>query len=163
MMKNIPAPEPDLTLTRDAHGRLLLRLADGTLHEGVQPVRAFPLAAPEEAVSLVGTDGHEIAWIPRLDAVPAALRALIDEALAAREFVPVITRLVSVSGFSTPSTWQVETDRGPAELVLKGEEDIRRLGERTHLLIATAGGVQFRVPDVGALDRHSRRLLERFL
>ena len=153
----------DITLTRNPHGRLVLRLPDGTQHEGVTPVRAFPIAAPDEGVSLVGSDGREIAWLPRLGGVAAPVRALIQEELAAREFVPVVTRLVSVSGFATPSTWQVETDRGPAELVLKGEEDIRRLEERTHLLITASGGLQFRVPDVTALDRHSRKLLERFL
>jgi hypothetical protein len=44
--------------------------------------------------------------------------------------MPVITRIVSVASFATPSTWQVETDRGTATLVLKGEEDIRRLTRR---------------------------------
>jgi hypothetical protein len=80
-----------------------------------------------------------------------------------REFVPTIEKIVAVSSFSTPSTWDVETDRGPARLVLKAEEDIRRLGGRTRLLIAGGDGVQFRVQDTTALDRHSRRLLERFL
>ena len=75
----------------------------------------------------------------------------------------MIERITTVSSFSTPSTWSVQTDRGPAQLVLKGEEDIRRLGSRTSLLIAAGDGMQFRVPDVGALDRHSRKLLERFL
>ncbi|WP_312305021.1 DUF1854 domain-containing protein [Pulveribacter sp.] len=165
-MANDPTHAPqqgDITLTRNAHGRLVLRLPDGTQHEGVTPVRAFPIAAPDEGVSLVGSDGREIAWLPRLGDVASPVRALIQEELAAREFVPVVTRLVSVSGFATPSTWQVETDRGPAELILKGEEDIRRLEERTHLLITASGGLQFRVPDVTALDRHSRKLLERFL
>ena len=46
--------------------------------------------------------------------------------------------------------------------MLKGEEDIRRLG-RAALLIASGHGIQFLVRDMGALDRHSRRLLERFL
>ena len=154
---------PGIALERNPHGRLVLRLPDGTVHEGVVPVRAFPIAAPDEGVSLVGASGHELAWIAHLDALPAALRVLVEEDLAVREFVPTITRLVSVSSFSTPSIWQVETDRGAAELVLKGEEDIRRLGGRTHLLITASGGLQFRVPDVTALDRGSRRLLERFL
>ncbi len=157
------SPPGGIALERDARGRLVLHLPGGTRHEGVVPVRAFPLAAPHEGVSLVGTDGHEVAWIPRLDGLPAAVRALVEQELAVREFVPTITRLVSVSGFATPSTWQVETDRGAAELVLKGEEDIRRLDERTHLLITAGGGLQFRVPDVTALDRASRKLLERFL
>ena len=86
-----------------------------------------------------------------------------DEELAVREFVPTIEKIIAVSSFSTPSTWQVETDRGPASLVLKAEEDIRRLGGRTRLLIAGGDGMQFRVKDTTALDRHSRKLLERFL
>ena len=94
---------------------------------------------------------------------PAAARQLIEEELEVREFVPTIEKIVTVSSFSTPSTWQVETDRGPASLVLKAEEDIRRLGGRTHLLIAGGDGVQFRVRDTTVLDRHSRKLLERFL
>ena len=151
-------------LRRDAHGRLVLRLADGTEHAGVTPVRAFPIAAPLEGLSLVGGDGHECAWIDRLDALPAAARALVEEELAARELVPAITRIRSVSSFSTPSTWELDTDRGPARLVLKGEEDIRRLGGgRTHLRIASGDGMHFVVPNVTTLDRASRKLLERFL
>jgi hypothetical protein len=155
---------PAFTLQRNAHGRLVLTLAsDGVPHEGVMPVRAFPIAAPGEGLSLVGTDGHELLWIDRLDAVPAPARQLIDEELDFREFVPTIEKITAVSSFSTPSTWDVETDRGPARLVLKAEEDIRRLGGRTHLLISASDGVQFRVRDTQALDRASRRFLERFL
>ena len=80
-----------------------------------------------------------------------------------REFAPTILRILSVSGFSVPSTWQIDTDRGATELVLKAEEDIRRLRGRTTLLIAAADGVSYRVPDSTALDKTSRRLLERFL
>lgn len=116
-------------LQRNAHGRLVLTLPDGTQHADVVPVRAFPIAAPAEGISLVGTDGHELQWIEHLDHLPAAARALVEEDLNAREFVPILQKLVSVSGFSTPSTWSVETDRGPAQLVLKAEEDIRRLGD----------------------------------
>jgi hypothetical protein len=126
-------------------------------------VRAFPIAAPGEGLSLVGPDGHELVWIDRLSQLDVAALALIEEELAAREFVPTIEKIVSVSSFSTPSTWDVVTDRGAAKLVLKAEDDIRRLGGRTRLLIATGDGVQFRVPDTTALDKHSRKLLERFL
>ena len=150
-------------LHRNPHGRLVLTLPDGTAHEGVVPVRAFPIAAPAEGLSLVGSDGHELLWLDRLDQLPPAGRALVEEELAVREFVPTIEKITAVSSFSTPSTWDVETDRGPARLVLKAEEDIRRLGGRTRLLIAAGEGVQFKVPDTTLLDRQSRRFLERFL
>lgn len=152
----------DFTLTREVSGALLLTRADGTLHAGVVPVRAFPLAAPDEGISLVSTQGHEVGWVADLQAVPAELRTLLLDELALRDFIPVITRLVAVSSFGTPSVWTVQTDRGDTSFVLKGEEDIRRLS-RTTLLIAGGQGVQYSVPDMGALDRGSRKLLERFL
>lgn len=154
---DVPSPQ----LERDAFGTLRLAGPAGE-PEAVTPVRAFPLSAPGEGVSLVGADGRERFWIERMDALPPATRALIEEALAPRDFAPVLLRLESVSSFGVPSTWQVRTDRGDTRFVLKAEEDIRRL-EGGALLIASAHGVQFRVPDPKALDRHSRRLLERFL
>ena len=46
--------------------------------------------------------------------------------------------------------------------MLKGEEDIRRL-KGNALLIASSDGVQYAIADMTALDRASRRFLERFL
>jgi hypothetical protein len=155
-------PGPDFKLERLASGRLQFAGADGQPHEGVTPVRAFPLAAPDEGISLVSTDGRELAWIAQLQDLPAAQRALLQEELALRDFVPEIWRLKSVSSFGTPSQWAVETDRGETTFVLKGEEDIRRL-KGSALLIASSEGVQYSIPEMGALDRASRRLLERFL
>ena len=80
----------------------------------------------------------------------------------ATEFIPEIRRILSVSTFATPSIWQVETDRGPTQLTLKAEEDIRRLSP-TALLIADSNGIQFLVRDIGQLDKLSKRLLDRFL
>ena len=154
---------PDFTLERNPFGRLVLTTADGTQHVGVVPVRAFPVVAPNEGLSLVNTDGHVAAWVARMDTLPAPLRTLLDEELATREFVPQVRRLVGVSSFTTPSTWRVETDRGDTTFVLKGEEDIRRLGSRSRLMIASEEGIHFLVPDVAALDKASRKLLERFL
>lgn len=152
----------NFTMERDAFGRLVLTDAEGERHVGIVPVRAFPLSAPDAGVSLVGTDGKEVVWLDRLDVLPAAIRALLTEDLAVRDFAPTLQRLHKVSSFGVPSTWTVSTDRGDTSFVLKAEEDIRRL-ENGALLIASAHGVQFRIPDVKALDRGSRKLLERFL
>lgn len=152
----------DFELEFDAFGRLVLIDAAGERHEGVVPVRAFPIAAPDEGISLVGPEGHELAWLDHLGDLPQPQRARVAEALASREFVPQIRRLKSVSTFATPSTWEVETDRGDTRFVLKGEEDIRRLGNMS-LLIADSHGIQFLIRDLSRLDRHSRKLLDRFL
>jgi len=151
-----------IQLSRKASGRLALTTADGAVVEGVVPVRAFPIAAPEEGIALVAPDGHEVAWIDRIADLPAEAGRLITEELASREFMPQILRLIAVSTFATPSTWSVETDRGETRFILKGEEDIRRLAGNG-LLIADNHGVQYLIRDLLAMDRHSRRLLDRFL
>ena len=153
---------PTFDLERDAFGRLVLTDAEGERHVGVTPVRAFPLSAPGEGVSLVGSEGRELVWIDRLEALPAATRALLEQELAVRDFAPTLLKLHGVSSFGVPSTWTVSTDRGDTSFVLKAEEDISLLVGGA-LLIASAHGVQFRIPDVKALDRPSRKLLERFL
>lgn len=152
----------DFLLSRNSFGRLVLRTADGETHEGVVAVRAFPLATPDEGISLVGADGHELAWVERLDELPEHLRQLVREELAQREFVPVIERLLAVSTFATPSQWRVHTDRGLTQFTLRGEEDIRRFGQ-ARLLIGDSHGMQYLIPDLYALDAHSRALLDRFL
>jgi hypothetical protein len=149
-------------LSRNAFGRLVLVDADGVLHVGVNPVRAHPISAPDEGVSLVGVDGHELAWIDRLSQLPPDDRSLLEAELVSRDFMPTLQRIKKVSTFSTPSQWTVETERGETQFILRTEEDIRRLGEG-RLLIASSHGLQFLVPDRFALDRASKKLLERFL
>lgn len=144
-------------------GKLVLTNAEGERFEGVVPVRAFPIQSPEDGISLVNTEGREVAWVDRLSDVPQPAQDLIRTELATREFMPVIARIVSVSSYSTPCTWAVETDRGDTEFVLRGDEDIRRIGKGNALLIADAHGIQYLVRDQFAMDGHSRRVLDRFL
>ena len=150
-----------ITLERNAFGQLVFVAADGVRHL-VNPVRSFPIAAPTEGIGLVNTDGEEVAWVERIADLPPAARELLEAELATREFMPVIQRIHSVSSFATPSTWEVDTDRGPTSLVLKGEEDIRRL-VRPALLIADSRGIHFLIRDRYALDAHSKKMLDRFL
>lgn len=152
----------DFRLTRNPFGRLVFTGAGGDVHDGVVPVQAFPITAPAEGVALVTADGRELVWIDRLTDLPDEPRILLEEELASREFMPEIRGIRRVSSFATPSAWQVETDRGPATFVLKGEDDIRRLSPVT-LLIADSHGIHFLIRDVHLLDKPSRKLLDRFL
>jgi len=156
------APRRDFELTCSPLGVWMLKLDDGSVHERVVVVRAFPIAAPMEAVSILSAEGRELVWIDRLDALPASQRSLLEQALTGREFMPEIQRLDRVSSFATPSVWSVQTDRGPTDFVLKGEEDIRRLSANT-LIVADAHGVQFLIRHLPSMDRHTRKLLDRFM
>lgn len=151
------------TLQRNSFGKLLLTNAAGECFEGVVPVRAFPIQSPEDGISMVNLDGKEVAWVEHLASVDADIQSLIREELATREFMPVVQAIVSVTSFSTPCTWKVHTDRGDTEFVLRGDEDIRRIGTQGSLLIADNHGIQYLVRDQFAMDAHSKKILDRFL
>ncbi|MRW89199.1 DUF1854 domain-containing protein [Duganella sp. FT80W] len=149
-------------LTRNPFGHLVLTTSEGVVHAGVSAVRAFPVQAPEDGISLLNSDGKEVAWIDRISDLPAAIGALVQEELSGREFMPEIARINSVTSYATPCTWSVATDRGDTEFVLRGEEDIRRLTVDT-LLISDIHGIHYLVRDIRELDKHSKKIIDRFL
>jgi hypothetical protein len=148
-------------LERDALGRLIYIDSRGVRHVGVHPVRAFPITAPGDGVGIMSQSGKELCWFPNMSAISEAELGLIEEELAEREFMPVIEKITKVSTFATPSIWDIETDRGPTRIRLKGEEDIRRIAGNT-LLIADSNGLQFLIKDSTELDKVSKKLLDRF-
>ncbi len=151
----------DYQLSWNTYGRLVFTNKSG-LQEDVVSVRSFPITNPDQGIALIDSHGHELVWIERLIDLPEDYRVLIEAELANREFMPEIKRLLKVSGFITPSTWQAETDRGEVTFILKGEEDIRRL-TTSSLMITDSHGIHFLIRDRLALDRHSRKLLDHFL
>jgi hypothetical protein len=151
--------EFQFSLSRDAWGQLMLIDADGIRHLNVVPVPMFPISDAGRWISLVGGDGHEIVCLEDPSQVLPEVRAVLEEELARREFVPVIERIVWVSGNSEPCEWQVETDRGPTQFVLKSEEDVRRLGPH-QILIVDAKGIRYQIPDLRDVDAKSRRIVE---
>lgn len=155
------APRVPFALKRDAFGVWVLHLSDGTVHEQVVVVRAFPVSHPDAGFSVLNRQGHELVWVDDIQVVAAPEREALLQAVGEREFMPEIERLDKVSGFIAPCTWSVQTNRGPTQLWLKGEEDIRRMSSQTWL-VADGHGVQYLIRDLSRLDRHSRKLLDRF-
>ena len=148
-------------LERDALGRLVLTDALGNRHIGVYPVRAFPITSPDNGFSLMDQAGKELCWFASKANIPEGELTLIEEEMASREFMPVIIKIMKVSTFSTPSIWDIQTNRGSTRIRLKAEENIRRIAGNT-LLISDSNGLQFLIQDSTQLDKQSRKLLDRF-
>ena len=146
-------------LVRDQWGQLVLIGADGVRHANVAPIALFPISESESWISIRSADGTELACVEDPRTLPAEVWKLLREELSRREFVPIIERIVRVSGNSEPCEWQVETDRGPTRFVLKSEDDVRRIGEQ-QILILDAHGTRYHIPDLSAVDVKSRRIVE---
>ena len=151
-----------LHLSYDALGRLVLELPDGGRYVGVVPVRCFPFTAPEERVCFCDEQGKEVYALAHLDDLPPDQRQQLVHDLESREFLPVIRRIYSVSLGANPTLWLVDTDRGEIRFTLPSEDNIRRLGDHG-ALIADTYGVRYRILDLRVLDKHSRKILSRYL
>lgn len=149
-------------LSRNSFGKLTLTTEAGEVYEGVSPVRAFPIQAPDHGISMVLGDGKEVGWIDDIAGLPQQVRELVQDELEGREFMPEIMQVTSVSSYATPCTWFVKTDRGDTEFTLKGEEDIRRIGAAS-LLVSDNHGINFLIRDMYTIDKHTRKILDRFL
>jgi len=132
------------------------------VHDHVTAVRAFPIMSPDEGVSILSREGKELFWFDSMVGLPSEIKDALTLCLQGREFMPEILKLDSVSGFVTPCHWRIQTTRGYTQLLLNGEEDIKRLNVNT-LIVSDAYGVQFLIKNLSAMDRLSRKLLDRFL
>lgn len=146
-------------LERHPHGRLDFVDARGRRHRDVDVLRAFPVTDPAGPVAIIAADGGELAWVQSLASLPAGLKSLLDRELAQREFLPVIERIESMSD-TEPTEWAVVTDRGGHRFKVAHTDDVARRPDGG-VFITDTFGMRYRIPDLAALDPHSRRLLEK--
>jgi hypothetical protein len=158
----VHSAKSDMRLEIDALGRLVYFDAQGVIHVGVEPVRAFPLSDPERWIALVDARGHELVEIADLAEMPGGTRELILRELADREFLPRITRVLRVVDDRDPERWSVATDRGNVDFLLRNTDDIRHLGPHRAILV-DMHGMRYYVPDSRQLDSNSQRILSRYM
>lgn len=149
-----------MTLSHSSTG-LALTDDQGVRHEPVRPVRLFPLTDPQHWVALVGDNGRELACIEDPAALSEEQRVILNTALAKRDFVPVVRRILNITRAPEGHDWHVETDRGATTFRIETDESIQSLGGG-RLVIIDKLGTRYLVPQITDLDRESRRRLERY-
>jgi hypothetical protein len=150
------------TLERDSRQHLVLVDGQGERYPDVVPVRAFPLSDPLHSISICDRNGRELVYVDALEELEPATRAMVEEALAQREFVPVILRIIGTPPRTEPTVWHVETDRGVTSFEVESEDSIYRREPR-QVSVVDVRGIRYLIPDTRKLDAHSRRILDRFL
>lgn len=149
----------ELSLSRDPRGRLMARDRAGQTYEDLTPLRLFPHSDPHRWIAILDASGREVSCIHDPSRLDMESSKILNEELSAREFVPLIKRIVRVSGNSVPCEWKVETDRGPTAFVVNDEKDVRRLGPFT-VLVVDAHGIRYVISDYRQLDLYGRRVVE---
>jgi hypothetical protein len=153
----------DTVTLRRANGRIYCAL-DGTA-EAV-PVRvawARPLTGAGEEIAFLDEKKKTVATIASPAALDPASRAIAEEELAYRYFIPRITRVASAAAHFGLLFWEVETDKGPLSFTMRAShKNAVRLGDGALVLLDGLGN-RYRIDSVDALDERSRREIGKVL
>ena len=80
-----------------------------------------------------------------------------------QHFVPLIRRVLSITGRHHMYTWRVVTDRGEVEFHIRGRrQNLEEIGGEEHIVTDTDGN-RYRIPKVPDLDARSLVQLQKVL
>jgi Domain of unknown function (DUF1854) len=157
-------PNPgELHLFYEPEGVARLTVGNECCYLQVKLAVAAPLSRPGKYVSLLNGKGEEIAMVPDLDALDPASRQVAEQELHRRYLTSRIQRLVSLKQEFGVTYWEVETQRGLRDFVVRDLQENCVWLSDSHILLIDVDGSRFEIPDRRELDEHSRLLLENIL
>ena len=122
-------------------------------------VCAFPLSDRHRYLSILDGKGKEACLIESVDRLDAASQRLVAEELARFYRVTAISRIHRVRQEYRTFYWDVRTERGGRDFVVKwGPDTVLWLTPKT-VQLEDVDGNRFIIPDIDALDPRSRKFV----
>jgi hypothetical protein len=125
----------------------------------VKVVRAFPLSERERWISILDAKNKEVCLIEDPDQLDPGSRRLVEEELEQHYRIAEIVRINSIRNEYRTMYWDVETDRGRREFIVKWTSDTVLWPGPRELLLVDIDTNRFHITDIQRLDAHSRSQL----
>ncbi|MBI1756378.1 MAG: DUF1854 domain-containing protein [Fimbriimonas ginsengisoli] len=122
--------------------------------------RAFPLAHPEEYLSIQNDAGKEIGLLRSLDGIEPATRATLEEELDRRYFSPRISRIDGLEQQAGLWRFRVQTQRGPCEFFVRNWRDSAHEMGSGRWQIVAVDGQKYDIENLEKFDERSQGLLD---
>lgn len=149
--------------TYDSFCTVNAELYTGEKFTSLEPRRLFPTSGPQEMISLLDRDGKEQMIIRSIASLDPDSAKVIKDALGDYYRIPVITEIHSTKVSNWLIQFQVTTDRGDTNIMVKSVfSDIKLLFEK-RVLIKDASDNRYEIPDLYALDPKSMKIIDAFL
>ncbi|MCQ2463338.1 MAG: DUF1854 domain-containing protein [Clostridia bacterium] len=140
----------------------LAAVVDGKEHPRVMLSRALPLSAPGSYICISDVEKNEIGIIEDTAVFSAEQRRLIDAELEARYFCPVITEITSVK--EKMGNLYVDALIGTFKKSFTVKDVTKSIRQYNgHIDITDIDGNRYRIENLEAIKRKSRRMLEPYL
>ena len=141
---------------------LLQANIDGQDVGRVKIVCTQPLTHPDEFLCVIGMDDAEKGIIENLNDFAGEQKAMIEEDIRLRYFCPVITEIVSIKDKMGSFYFDVVIQEKRKNFMVRDlTKNIRQTNAT--VTITDTDGNRYKIEDIGAIHRKSRRKLEPYL
>lgn len=155
---------PDqIEFRRRDHSLFLDAKINGEWIENVHLVRAFPLSAPGEMISIRNAENHEYGLVEKLSDIQKSDQLLVEEELDRRYFTPEITKINSLKNDASMWKFDVETSRGHSDFYVRNWRDNAHELTPGRWQITTVDGGRYEIKNLDHLDERSQILIEQLL
>ena len=132
---------------------------NGKLYTELEPRRLFPVSRPDEYISLINSEGKEIALIRNLSDLTPDSKKVILESLEDYYLVPSITKLLSTENKNGTIVWHCETNRGLKTFEIRNRNHDIKASEDGAVRIRDSHDNRYVIENWHLLDKKSQRLL----
>lgn len=144
-------------ITVNENNLVNLSLQNGLVFEKLEPRRLFPVSRIDQYITLLDTDGKEVAVIRNITDLDKDSKEIIEYSLNDYYLVPHITRIISITEKNGKIHWSVETDRGFKEFDVRNRNHDVRVYSDGRVRVRDSDDNRYIISDYRALDAHSRR------
>jgi hypothetical protein len=153
----------DIRLFREPPWRLRMTIEGDRSYLQVKVARAAPLSYPSHYICFLDSKDEVICTVKDPSDLDARSRHIVQEEIARRYLTSVIRRISSVRSEFGASYWDVETNRGRCEFVVKDISENAHWIDDGRLLLIDVDGNRFEIPDITVLDKKSAGFLDMML
>ena len=146
-------------ITKDENNLVNVTLADGTEMKSLEPRRLFPVSRANEYITLLDTEGTEIALIRALTELNEESRDTVKYCLDDYYLVPRILRIISTGEKYGTLRWTVETDRGIKSFDIRNRNHDIRVYKDGSVRVRDSDDNRYTIANYHELDSHSRARL----
>ena len=121
--------------------------------------RMFPITGLTKYIALMDSEGNEIAVIRDINDLMPESREVVENCLREYYMIPRITKFIKMSEKFKIWMWTAETDKGICTFEIRNHLTAIKPLYDGRVLIKDANDNRYEIPDVNALDKHSKKLI----
>ncbi len=150
---------PDVKITPNDVVFVDAEFFNGDKYQELELKRMFPITGAARYISLVDSEGEEIAIIRNIDDLLPESKKTVEDCLREYYMIPKISKFIKMSEKFKIWMWTAETDRGVYTFEIRNHVTAIKPLYDGRVLIKDANDNRYEIPDANKLDKKSRKMI----